>query len=122
MTNLKRVVAALAAGSAMLWSSAPALCDEGRENDAIADLAAARISLIEAIWIAEAHVGGRATSAELEAEDHQVVFEVEVVGGQNEVMEVTVDAVSGRVLASEPDPQDEHDEDDEDEDEEVDDA
>lgn len=120
MSTLKPRVAALTAGLAMLCTTAPAFCNDRAENDAIADLAAAKISLTEAIRIAEAHVGGRATSAELEVEGKRVVFEVEVVGGRSQVMEVTVDAVTGRVLASQQDPPDEHDDDDADEEDEQD--
>ena len=40
----------------------------GAENDAIADLAKAKITLAQAVGAAEAHASGKATKAELEGE------------------------------------------------------
>lgn len=75
----------------------------GDENDAVADLAKARISLAQAIATAEQHAGGSATSGELETEHGRIAFEVEVVAANNAVYDVMIDAVSGKVLKSELD-------------------
>lgn len=85
-----------------------------RGNDAIVDLAQAKISLTQAITAAEQHAGGQATKAELERHKGRTAFEVEVVKGDI-VSNVTVDSVNGKVLAAKADPQDRHEkEDDED--------
>lgn len=70
------------------------------ENDAVADLAKAKIGLVQAVGAAEAHASGRATKAELEGERGAVVFDVEVVTADNRVFDVKVDAADGKVLSS----------------------
>lgn len=72
----------------------------GGENDAIADLAKAKITLVQAVGAAEAQAGGKATRAELEGERGTLVFDVEVVTADNKVFDVKVDAADGKVLSS----------------------
>lgn len=83
-------------------------------NDALAPLAVAKISLVQAVATAETHVQGRATRAELELEKDRPLFEIEVVDGQSAVYDIEVDAISGQLLNSRTDIADEKDEDDED--------
>lgn len=73
------------------------------ENDAVADLAKAKITLNQAIGTAEAHASGRATKAELEGEHGAVAFDVEVVTADNKVFDVKVNAIDGKVLSSKQD-------------------
>ena len=73
------------------------------ENDAVTDLAKAKISLGQAVNTAEAQVGGKATRAELDGERGSVVFNVEVVTADSKVIDVRVDAVDGKVLSSKQD-------------------
>jgi uncharacterized membrane protein YkoI len=69
------------------------------ENDALS-IATAKIGLVQAVTVAEGHVGGKAARAEYERNKAgQWVFDIEVVKGQT-VMDVTVDAASGNVLAA----------------------
>lgn len=75
----------------------------GGENDAVADLAKAKISLVQAAGAAEAHAGGRAVKAELEGERAALIYQVEVVTADNKVFDVEVDAANGKVLASKAD-------------------
>jgi uncharacterized membrane protein YkoI len=75
----------------------------GSENDAIADLAKAKITLSQAVTAAEAHAGGKAVKAELEGERGTVVFDVEIVTPDNKVFDVKLDAADGKVLSSKPD-------------------
>lgn len=70
------------------------------DNDAIVDLAKAKITLTQAISAAEAHVSGKATQAELEGERGAVVYEVEVVAADSKILDVKVDAADGKVLSS----------------------
>ena len=68
-----------------------------REVSDAAAMAQAKISLTEAIAIAERRTGERAFEAALEAEDGQVAYEVAVLSG-SAGQEVLVDARSGAVL------------------------
>lgn len=70
------------------------------ENDAAADLAKAKVTLVQAVSAAEAQAGGKATRAELESERGALVFDVEVVTPDNKVFDVKVDAADGKVLSS----------------------
>ena len=76
----------------------------GAENDAVADLAKAKITLAQAVSAAEAtQAGGKATRAELEGERGAVVFDVEVVTPDSKVFDVKIDAADGKVLSSKAD-------------------
>ena len=100
-------------GLAMAGGAALAKPSEASENDAVLGLAAAKITLVQAIAAAESHVNGRATSAELESEGGTVLFEVEVVDSSDAVYDVVVDAGTGEVLSSKADAADDEQEDDE---------
>jgi uncharacterized membrane protein YkoI len=78
-----------------------------------ADLANAKVTLVQAVTTAEQHAGGRATGAELETEKGKALYEVEVVAANKAVYDVTVDAGTGKVLASKIDKADSADEADE---------
>lgn len=86
---------------------------DGSDNDAVADLANAKVTLVQAVTTAEQHAGGRATGAELETEKSKALYEVEVVSANKAVYDVTVDAGTGKVLASKIDKADSADEADE---------
>ena len=102
--NRKIAIPALlmAAGIATAASLAYAKSADG-ENEAVADLAKAKISLTQAVGAAEAQSGGKATRAELEGERGAVVYQVEVVTADNKVFDVKVDAADGKVLSSKQD-------------------
>lgn len=70
------------------------------ENDAVADLTRAKISLTQAVGAAEAQSGGKATRAELEGERGALVYQIEVVSTDSKVFDVKVDAADGKVLSS----------------------
>ena len=84
----------------------------GGDNDAVGDLAKAKITLAQAVSAAETQAGGKATKAELEGERGTVVFDVEVVTADNKVFDVKVDAVDGKVLSSKLDQADRGEKDD----------
>lgn len=78
-------------------------------SQAIAD---AKVSLTQAITIAEQNANGKATRAELETGKKGTVYDIEVISGTKK-MDVQVDAQSGAVLAATEDPanrDDDHDE------------
>lgn len=70
------------------------------ENNALADLAKAKITLTQAISAAEAQAGGKAIQAELDGENGTTVYKVEVVSADSKVHDVTVDVTDGKVLSS----------------------
>ena len=81
----------------------------GAENDAIVDLAKAKITLNQAIVAAEAHASGKAIKAELATERGTETYTVEVVTANKKVVEVNVDANDGKVLSSKQDRADDGD-------------
>jgi uncharacterized membrane protein YkoI len=106
--NPKITIPALlvAAGMATAGGLAFAKQSAAAEDDALADLAKAKISLGQAVGTAEAQASGKATKAELESERGAVVFNVEVVTADSKVLDVKVNAIDGKVLSSKPDPTD----------------
>lgn len=97
---LPLVVVALAA-----VAGGTAIAKSGGENDAITDLAKAKVTLSQAVAAAEGHSAGKATKAELEGEHGTLVYDVEVVAA-NKVLELKVDAGDGKVLSSKEDKSD----------------
>ena len=80
---------------------------QGQKNDAVTDLAKARISLEQAMTAAtQHHAGGRVTKAELESKNGDTYYEIELVDAQQKVFDVKVSAADGKVLSSKLD---EHD-------------
>ena len=68
------------------------------ENDA-ATLAQAKVSITQAITVAEQHAAGKATRAKLESSKAGLMYDVEVVSG-TQVLDVKVDADKGTVISS----------------------
>lgn len=73
----------------------------------------AKITMEQAMAAAMAATPGKVMKAGLDDEDGFLVYEVEVVTPDKAVMEVLVDAGSGKVLASAPDRDEDEDEEDE---------
>lgn len=78
--------------------------DEAKQLQALA-----KISAADAEAAAVAAVPGKAAPAQLENEDGNVVWEVEVTAADGKVTEVKVDAGNGKVLHQEVEDADEHD-------------
>lgn len=102
----KYKVAALAALSAAAIGGAWAAQSE--DNDALA-ISGAKIGLSQAVTAAEQHVGGKAAKAEYERHKGQWVIDVEVVKDKK-VMDVSVDPLTGKILAASEDKSDRDDE------------
>ena len=79
----------------------------GMENDAMA-IAKAKISLTQAVAIAERHAKGKAARAEYENSKQGWIFDVEVVSGAK-VFDVRVDASKGTIISSVEDKSDRDD-------------
>jgi uncharacterized membrane protein YkoI len=76
----------------------------GMENDALA-ITKAKISLTQAINVAEQHVHGKASQAEYENSKQGWVYDVEVVSGAK-VFDVKIDGNKGTVISSVEDKED----------------
>ena len=115
--NRNQVIPAILLAAAVATAAGLVHAGQGAtmENDAVADLAKAGISLGQAVGSAEAQAGGKATKAELDDERGGVVFNVEVVTADSKVFDVKVDAANGKVLSSKADSADRGESDDEDE-------
>lgn len=100
------VAALLATSGGLAYARA-----SGSENDAVAEVAKAKVSLLQAVGAAEARAGGRAARVELESERGALVYQVEVVTADKKVLDITVDAADGKVLASSLDGHDDEKED-----------
>ena len=110
--NRKLSAAIVAALAAAAIGGAYAAKGE-KENDAMA-IASAKVGLAQAVVAAEQHVGGKAAKAEFEQEKGQWVFDIEVVKDARVVMDVKVDANTGKVLSATEDKADHDDENDKD--------
>jgi len=98
--TLPQALVALAM-SAAVGTTVWAARSSSHENDAVADLAAARVTLVQAVAAAEQSAGGQATRAELEHERSALFYKVEIANaGSNQVTDVEVDGVTGKVLKS----------------------
>ena len=82
--------------------------EEAEEDDLVAGNV---VEIINAMAAAEAASNGKAIEAELEMEDGQAVYEVEVANG-DVLTTVLVDATSGQVIALDDEDHDEDDDDD----------
>lgn len=103
-SKLSLLVAAIAAAGTVAYAAQGSM-----ENDAMA-IAKARISLVQAVTVAEQHANGKAAKAEYENSKHGWVYEVEVVSGAK-VFDVKVDADKGTVISSaedKADPENDH--------------
>ncbi len=77
--------------------------ENGRvERDDAAALAQAKVSISQAISVAEQHANGKAARAELEDENGKMVYGVEVVGA-GKTTDVKVDINTGQVLSAKAD-------------------
>ncbi len=62
-------------------------------------LSEAKITLVDAIGIAEKHIGGQAIDADLDSDFGKVVYDVSVIKDAAE-HEVRIDAITGEVIGS----------------------
>jgi uncharacterized membrane protein YkoI len=105
-TKLSLIVLIVVTGGAVAYAA-----NRPHENDALA-VTQAKISLSQAVAVAEQHAGGKASRAEYEHSRQGWIFDVEVVNGAK-VFDVRVDADNGHVIASAEDAADRDDEKDE---------
>lgn len=101
-TKLSLLAIAIAATGAVAYAA-----DARLDSDAMA-ITKAKISLAQAIAVAEQHVNGKAFHAEYEKSMRGWVYDVEVVSGAK-VFDVRVDADKGTVISSAEDKADHDD-------------
>lgn len=104
--SLLAVAVAVAAAGSVAYAA-----NGGLEKDVTA-IASAKISLVQAVTVAEQHVKGKAMQAEFEHAIQGWVYDVEVVNG-TKVFDVKVDADKGTVISSAEDKADKDDDHDE---------
>lgn len=95
-SNVISLVAVIALGA-----GAAAFAGQHGENDATS-IRNAKLSLVDAVGIAQRHASGQASRAEFENTKRGWVYDVEVVSGAK-VFDVRVDAAKGTVLTSSED-------------------
>ncbi len=99
---LSTVIALTAIGTSVAYSS------QSEQNDS-ALRAKAEVSLTQAIAAAESHAKGKAVNAELENENGNIIYGVEVVNS-TQTVDVKVDAHNGKILSAQLDHEDHEDE------------
>lgn len=115
----RTVIAVSVLGAAAAGAAAIAAKNETPEaNDALAAMNA-KVSLVQAVTLAEQHLNGKATRAEFETGRQGPRYEIEIVSG-TQVIDVQVDADKGVILSSAPDRHDGKDRDDDERDDERD--
>ncbi len=112
--NFRHTFSILAGVAVLATTAAAWAASNGRDNgmaaanDALA-IGQAKVSLTQAIAVAEQRTGGKASKAEYEKTQGGWVYDVEVVNG-TDVSDVRVDANAGTVISSVADQADRHDE------------
>ncbi|MGH7205053.1 MAG: PepSY domain-containing protein [Nitrospiraceae bacterium] len=103
----RRIVLLVALIGSALVLSVPARSDEkrGKEKDetkqAVEMSKTAKVTVEQAIKTATEKVAGKVIEAELERKHDRAVWEVEIVGADDKVTEVHVDADTGAVIDTE---------------------
>jgi uncharacterized protein YpmB len=97
----------LGASALLLTSVGLAMSNDAKEEVAVANLPTS-VTMEDAIKTATTQFPGKVLEAELESEDGQAVYEVEIVNASGETREFEIDAQSGKILSSELEDQDEH--------------
>lgn len=103
-TKIALVTAALASAGAVAFAA------KTMDNDAMA-APQAKVSLTQAIAVAEQHAGGKASRAEYEKNKTGWAYDVEVINGAK-VLDVQVDGDKGTIISSVEDKADRDDGDD----------
>lgn len=112
--NRKATLAALIAAAGVATAGGLAYAQPASGvvvHEAVADLAKAKLTLEQAVALAQDHAKGKATKAELESKRGSTYYEVEVVAADNQVFDVKIDAIEGKVLSSKLDRHDRDDDD-----------
>lgn len=107
MINMKSKLYLVALAALSATTIGTAYAARTMESDVLA-IEHTKIDLTQAITVAEQHIGGKASRAEVEKHQGHWVFDIEVVQGKK-VMDVKVDSTSGKVIAASEDKLDHND-------------
>ena len=111
MKNLNRYITAALFTSVLAGATYGVQAKESETNDALT-VSNAKVSINSAIELALQKVPGIAVAAEYENDDGESVWEVEVLAANKSVHDLTIDAVTGKVLSNKIDSDDHEDKDD----------
>lgn len=105
MKHIKKTMTAtlITAGIIGTATLAVAIANADAGKNDYLKLADTNIQFNEAIDIAMTAVPGKVFEAELEMEDKQAVWEVEILSAQNQMVEIEIDANSGEIISQEID-------------------
>jgi uncharacterized membrane protein YkoI len=101
MKHVKQTMAATLAIAGIIGAASLAIADPSKNE--YQQLADANIQFNDAIEIAMTAVPGKVFEAELELEDKQAVWEVEILNAENQMVEVEINANTGEILSQEID-------------------
>ncbi len=117
MKHLNKIIAAaVISGVTLAGASMAVQAKNPSVNDAVAATNAA-VTLEQAIGIAKQVVPGTASKAEFSTDEAPAVWEIEIIGANQQVFDIEVDPTSGKVLKQKVDKADNGDDDDDDDDE-----
>lgn len=89
-------------------TTAFAVAAKDKPEPELSEIFKTKVSLSQAVDLAEQHMKGKAIHAEFEHSRQGWLYEVEVVS-QGKVFDVRIDSDKGSVISAEPDSSDEHD-------------
>lgn len=108
MKHAKKFIATLLIGGGLAATSYVGYANAADEVDAKTVLSA-NVPLTEAVEIALQNVPGMPIAVELEREDGVLLWDVEILDNNQQVMELEIDATSGAVLNKHIDDDEEED-------------
>ncbi len=100
-TGLALLVGSVLVLSGPAWSDAKGKKEKDETKEAVEMSKTAKVTVEQAIKTASEKVAGKVIEAELERKHDKAVWEVEIVGADDKVMEVHVDADTGAVIDTE---------------------
>lgn len=103
------ILAGLTGGAVAASHSTPATAASVSEASELEAIQSARLSIADAARAAETETGGRAVDVSLEDDNGQLAYEVEIATSDGTIVEVLVDAQSGKVVNASADSEDEDD-------------
>ncbi len=100
-TGLALLVGSLLVFGGPAWSGSKNKKEKDETKEAVEMSKTAKVTVEQAIKTAQEKVAGKVIEAELERKHDKTVWEVEIVGADDKVTEVHIDADSGAVIDTE---------------------
>lgn len=99
MKHVKKTMAATVVIAGIIGAASLTFADNDKTD--YLQLLDTTIELNDAVDIANTAVPGKIFEAELELEDNQAVWEIEIMSAENQRFEIEIDASTGEVLSQE---------------------